>query len=244
MIDKELERSSDAHWRTALPHVSVDCVVFGFSNSSLNVLILKIKNEKNWILPGGYVFKDESLDDAAKRVLFERSGAERIFLNVFGVFGDINRSENYFAAYKDDLWHKQRFITVGYYALVDQTNVTPIPDSFSESCEWVSINQLPTMVMDHELILKKALKTLREQLSYKPIGYNLMPKTFTMPELQSLYETILGQKLNRGNFYRKIMRYDILIKLDEPRKGGAHKAPHLYRFDEEKYKKALNELSW
>lgn len=244
MIDKEVERSSEVHWKTALPHVSVDCVVFGFNKNSLNVLLLKIKDDKDWILPGGYVFKNESLDDAAKRVLFERSGAERIFLNVFGVFGETNRSENHFADYQDDLWHKQRFITVGYYALVDQTRVTPIPDIFSDSCEWVSINELPVMVMDHELILKKALKTLIEQISYKPIGYNLMPETFTMPELQSLYETILGQKLNRGNFYRKIMRYDILIKLDEPRKGGAHKAPHLYRFDPEKYKKALNELNW
>lgn len=244
MIDKNIESASDTHWKTALPHVSVDCVVFGFDNNNINVLILKIKDLESWILPGGYILKDESLDNAAKRVLFERSGAERIFLSVFGVFGETNRSEDFFIEYKDDLWHKQRFITVGYYALVDQRSVIPIPDSFSDRCEWIPINNLPNMVMDHEIVLKKALNTLREQLSYKPIGYNLMPDTFTMPELQSLYETILGQKLNRGNFYRKIMRYDILIKLDEPRKGGAHKAPHLYRFDYEKYQKALNELSW
>ena len=244
MIIKEIQDTSKELWDKALPHISIDCVVFGFHHNSLNVLMLKLKEDENWMLPGGYVNKMESLDDAAKRILFERSGADKIFLNVFGVFGDLNRSEDYFADYPEGLWHKQRFITLGYYALVDHTKVKPVADAFSDVCNWVPIDKIPNMVMDHSIILKKALATLREQISYKPIGYNLLPEAFTMPELQSLYETILGQKLNRGNFYRKIMRYNILIKLDESRKGGAHKAPNLYRFDEENYKKALNEFSW
>ncbi|RNL50262.1 NUDIX hydrolase [Pedobacter jejuensis] len=244
MIVPDILDASAEFWKKSLPHISIDCVVFRFHANSLNVLMLKLKSADNWMLPGGYVNKNEAINDAAKRVLFERSGADKIFLNVFGVFGTLNRSEDFFKDYPDDLWHKQRFVTVGYYALVDHTQVTPVTDSYSDKCEWMPIDNLPKTVMDHQEILNKALATLREQLSYKPIGYNLLPETFTMPELQSLYETILGQKLNRGNFYRKIMRYNILVKLDEPRKGGAHKAPNLYRFDEENYKKALNDFNW
>lgn len=244
MIIQEIQDASAEMWKSSLPHVSIDSVVFGFKNASLNVLLLKIKNDDHWILPGGYINKNESIDDAAQRILFERSGADKIFLNNFGVFGDLNRSEDYFKDYPDHLWHKQRFITIGYYALVNQSDVTPVIDIFSDSCEWVSVNHLPKMAMDHQSIIMKALAALREHISYKPIGYNLLPEHFTMPELQSLYETILGQKLNRGNFYRKIMRYNILTKLDEPRKGGAHKAPHLYKFDKENYEQALKGLNW
>ncbi|MFD2288803.1 NUDIX domain-containing protein [Pedobacter petrophilus] len=244
MIIQELKDASAAHWRNSIPHISIDSVVFGFLNNQLNVLLLKIKKDDNWILPGGYLQKDEAVDDAAKRILYERSGADKIFLNNFGVFGNLNRSEEYFKDYPDDLWHKQRFITIGYYALVDHTQVNPQPDIFSDRCEWVPVDPIPEMVMDHEIILKKALDTLREHISHKPIGYSLLPETFTLPELQALYEAILGEKLNRGNFYRKIMRYDILIKLDEQRKGGAYKSPNLYKFDEEKYKIALSGLNW
>jgi len=244
MINQDITDASEEFWRSSIPHISIDSVVFGFLNGELNVLLLKIKEEENWILPGGYLQKEEAIDDAAKRILYERSGADKIFLNNFGVFGDLNRSESYFKDYPDNLWHKQRFITIGYYALVDQTKVTPKPDSFSDRCEWVPVESNPKMVMDHEVIIKKALSTLREQLSYKPIGYNLLPEKFTLPELQRLYEAILGKKLNRGNFYRKIMRYDILIKLDEQRKGGAYKSPNLYQFDEEKYNVALSGLNW
>ncbi|MDN3587981.1 NUDIX domain-containing protein [Pedobacter aquatilis] len=244
MTIKEIQDSSADLYSKALPHVSIDCVVFGFKENRLNALMLKLKGEENWMLPGGYIYKNEALDDAAKRILFERSGADKIFLNVFNVFGNLNRSEAFFEDYNDDLWHKQRFVSIGYYALVDHTKVTPVLDAYSDKCEWVPIDKLPGMIMDHGDILKKALITLREQISYKPIGYNLLPETFTMPELQALYEAILGEKLNRGNFYRKIMRYNILIKQDESRKGGAHKAPNLYRFDQENYQKALNGFNW
>ena len=114
-----------------------------------------------------------------------------------------------------------------------------VVDEISDACEWKSINELPDLMMDHRYIFDKALITPRKQLNHKPIGYNLLPEKFTMPELQKLYEIILGKKLNRGNFYRKMLRYDILIKLDEIRKGGAHKAPDLYQFDTEKYQLAL-----
>jgi hypothetical protein len=111
----------------------------------------------------------------------------------------------------------------------------------AEHCEWVDIHKLDSMMMDHKDIVLKALESLRTQLAYSPIGKNLLPKKFTMPELQKLYETILDQKLDRRNFQRKMLSFGILNKLNETRKGGAHKAPFLYTFNDKKYQKALKE---
>ncbi len=238
-VKKIIEEKSDEAWKIYLPHLSIDCVVFGFNDASLKVLITKIKDQHLWALPGGYVLKNESLIDGANRILFSRTGAENIYLQQFKVFGDLNRSEGFFEEYPDTVWNKQRFISIGYYALVDYSQVNLVIDEISDACEWKDINELPEFMMDHRVIFDKALLTLRKQLNHKPIGYNLLPQKFTMPELQKLYEIILGKKLNRGNFYRKMLRYDILLKLDESRKGGAHKAPDLYQFDLEKYQNAL-----
>ncbi|ULC57969.1 NUDIX domain-containing protein [Flaviramulus sp. BrNp1-15] len=234
-----LEEKSKESWEIYLPNLSIDCVVFGFHDATLKVLILKMKDNVLWGLPGGYILKDEAINDAAIRILKERTGADDIYLQQFRVFGNLNRSEGFFKDFSDDLWHKQRFVSIGYYALVDFSKVTPKVDFLSTNCEWRSIEDLPELMMDHRFIFDKALITLRKQLVHKPIGYNLLPEKFTMPELQKLYEKILGKKLNRGNFYRKMLRYDILNKLDETRKGGAHKAPDLYSFNLKKYQEAL-----
>lgn len=228
-------------WENYLPHLSIDCVIFGFHEASLKVLLLQMKEQNLWGLPGGYILKQENINEAANRILKQRTGAENIYLQQFRTFGDLNRSEAFFDDSDEKLWNKQRFVSIGYYALVDYSKVNLVVDEFSEACEWKSIEELPDFMMDHRRIFDKALITLRKQLNDKPIGYNLLPEKFTMPELQKLYEIILGQKLNRGNFYRKMLRYDILIKLDESRKGGAHKAPDLYQFDLVKYEKALKE---
>jgi 8-oxo-dGTP diphosphatase len=240
-IKKLIENKSETVWEDYLPHLSIDCVVFGFHDTALKVLVVKIKEEQLWALPGGYVLKTENLSEAANRILRERTGAENIYLQQFSVFSDLNRSEGFFEKYEDAIWNKQRFISIGFYALVDSSTVNLVIDAFSDACEWKSIDELPELIMDHESIYDKALVTLRKQLNYKPIGLNLLPEKFTMPELQKLYEIILGKKLNRGNFYRKMLRYDILVKLDEIRKGGAHKAPDLYKFDVEKYQNALKD---
>ncbi|SFH79844.1 NUDIX hydrolase [Halpernia frigidisoli] len=226
-------------WEIYLPNLSIDCIVFGFHENELKVLVVKILDDEIWALPGGYILKDENLIDAANRILKDRTGAENVYLQQFRVFGDINRSEGFFQDYADDLWNKQRFVSVGFYALVDYTKVNLVVDEFSIKCEWKSIDDLPELMMDHNFIFEKALATLRKQLIHKPIGYNLLPEKFTMPELQKLYEIILSKKLNRGNFYRKMLRYNILTKLEETRKGGAHKAPDLYIFNQENYQLAL-----
>lgn len=236
---RRIEEKSAKAWEIYIPNLSVDCVVFGFHNAQLKVLVIKVKDKEVWQLPGSYVLKTENLNEAANRILFERTGASNIYLQQFRVFSDLNRNQGFFDEFSDDIWNKQRFITVGFYALVDFSQVNLVEDEFSEVCEWKSLDELPELMMDHSEILDKALVTLRRQLNYKPIGYSLLPEKFTMPELQKLYEIILDKKLNRGNFYRKILRYGILEKLDESRKGGAHKAPDLYRFDLAKYQSAL-----
>ena len=224
-----------------VPHISVDTVIFGFNGDQLKVLLLKMKFNHQYFLPGGYMKKDENLESAAIRILRERTQLDKIFLQEFAVFSELNRSEETFKDFPDDLWHKKRFISVGYYALVNHKDVSPIGDELSESCDWIILDELESqnITMDHKQIIEKALNTLREQISYKPIGLNLLPEKFTLPELQKLYEAILGRTLNRGNFYRKIKNIGILKKLDEQRKGGAHKAPDLYTFDQENYFKIL-----
>ena len=224
-----------------VPHISVDTVIFGFNGDQLKVLLLKMKFNQQWFLPGGYMKKEENLESAAIRILRERTQLDKIFLQEFAVFSELNRSEETFKDFPDDLWHKKRFISVGYYALVNHKDVSPIGDELSESCDWIILDELENqnITMDHKQIIEKALNTLREQISYKPIGLNLLPEKFTLSELQKLYEAILGRTLNRGNFYRKIKNIGILKKLDEKRKGGAHKAPDLYTFDQENYFKIL-----
>ncbi|ALM47531.1 NUDIX hydrolase [Flavobacterium psychrophilum] len=235
-----LTRRSEIAWEEFLPSISIDCVVFGFHDGALKVLLLKTKDRELWALPGGYMGKQEDVNAAAQRILFERSGAKNIYLQQFSVFADLNRSEGFFEGFPNTLWHKQRFVSLGFYALVDFTDVVPVIDDISTHAEWRDINDIPEMMMDHRQIFDEALITLRRQLNYKPIGYNLLQEEFTMPELQRLYEIILDKKLNRGNFYRKMIAYDILDKMDEPRKaGGAHKAPNLYKFNTEKYQAAL-----
>lgn len=233
-----------------LPSLSLDCVIFGFHENQLKVLLLKMKNAKQWCLPGGFIFKDEDVDDAAQRVLKERTGLSKIFLQQFNVFGKPRRSDSNFhreilrkdgVELADDHWLFRRFVTIGYYALVEYSHVNPEPDNFSDYCTWRDVNNLPDLMMDHRQIAKEALGTLQTHLNYHPIGYNLLPAKFTMPQLQKLYETILNKKLDRRNFQRKILSYGILKRLKEVKRGGAHKAPYLYSFDLRKYHKALTE---
>lgn len=229
-----------------LNHISIDCVIFGFHGGQLKVLLLKMKGEAAWYLPGGFVRKKEPIETAANRILKERTGLDQIFLQQFHVFGDPDRSRPHNEMYKDMLpasenWFTSRFLTIGFYALVDFVNAVPTPDSHSENCTWYDLADVPRLELDHGQILKKALDALRLQLNYQPIGYNLMPREFTMPELQKLYETILDKKLDRRNFQRRMLGFGILNRLDTIRKGGAHKAPYLYSFDLKNYQDALKE---
>jgi ADP-ribose pyrophosphatase YjhB (NUDIX family) len=233
-----------------LPSLSVDCVIFGFHENQLKILLLKHRYLDMWALPGGFIGNDEPTDAAAYRVLKERTDLNELFLQQFHVFGEPERSPKKFhlqdlekdgISVNENLWLLQRFVTIGYYALVEFSKVSPTPDSISEKCEWWDIHKVPSLILDHRKILDKALAVLRMQLNYQPIGYNLLPEKFTMTELQKLYETILDKKLDRRNFQRKILGYGILRRLTETKKGVPHKSPYFYSFDLKKYNDALND---
>jgi ADP-ribose pyrophosphatase YjhB (NUDIX family) len=246
-FDREIREHYLRGHEKYLRHISIDCVIFGFFNNELRVLLLYAKYAGQWALPGGFVLKDEHMDAAASRILNERTGLDKIYMQQFYVFSTPERStrkvnqqflKNVGISY-DESWMFERFISIGYTALVDFSKVQPVPDVFSSACEWFNIHAIPDLILDHREILDKALKNLQAQINYHPVGYNLLPDKFTMPELQRLYETILDRQLDRRNFQRKMLGTGILKKLKETKKGVAHKAPFFYRFDLKKYHQAL-----
>jgi 8-oxo-dGTP diphosphatase len=222
-----------------IPHLSVDCVVFGFHAGELKLLLLKWMNSEIWALPGGYVGLSESLDKAARRILKDRTGLGRIKLQQFHAFGGLRRQEGVWMrkllaatglkAPKDP-WPLQRVVSVGYYALVDFRKVRPKPDALSEACAWFPVDEHPKLAFDHGEIVSSALEALRSSLSSPWAGATLLPERFTMPELQRLHEAILGKSLDRRNFQKRMLERGGLERLDEQRTGGAHRAPYLYRF--------------
>ncbi|QJW89461.1 NUDIX hydrolase [Spirosoma taeanense] len=233
-----------------LPSVSMDFVIFGFHEGQLKVLLLQWEGIHDWLLPGGRVRLNENLDDAAYRNLRERTGLGEVFLQQFHTFGNVIRNTYYaieetldrLGLSPEDLEGLPgRDVSVGYYALVEYTKVKPSPDLLTQEIRWCSIDEVPRLLFDHNEMITLALKTLRRQLSYQPIGYNLLPDKFTMPQLQQLYETILGQPLDRRNFQKRMLGYGILERLEERKAIGAHKAPYLYRFDMASYQNALAE---
>lgn len=232
-----------------IPGQSVDCVIIGFEHHQLKILTLSMKAAAElFALPGGFIFKDEDMDKAAIRVLKERTGIELPFLEQFKTFGSIGRRDvdtlvkNLKAIEADQQnldWFSNRFISTGYFSFVDINQCELKPDYLSESIQWVPVEEIPTLIFDHNHMVETALNYIRNQINYLPIGINILPEKFTMKELQILYESILGRKLDRGNFQRKMLKLDIFNRHEKQLEGGAHKAPYLYSFDQEKYDQLL-----
>jgi 8-oxo-dGTP diphosphatase len=208
-----------------LPHVSVDCVIFGFHHAELKLLLLKWKQAKVWTLPGGYVGRRESLEAAAHRVLRERTGLTDVFLHQFHAFGGTRRKEASIRKLFETLdlpvargaWPLGRVISIGYYALVDFSKVKPQADYLSDTCAWHAIDERPALAFDHDAIVAKALETLRASLDAPSLGATLLPERFTMPELQRLHEAILGRPLDRRNFQKKMLDRGVVVRLAERR---------------------------
>ncbi len=222
-----------------LPGLAMDAVIFGFHQNQLKILLLEYHNTGLFALPGGFIKDDENLNEAADRMVTERTGLKEVYLEQFYVFGNRDRHhkdtlrtilKGNGLTVTDDHWLLRRFVSVGYYALIDFTKAVPIPDAFSDSCDWYDLGSLPPLILDHRHIVAKALETLQTHLDRKLIGFNLLPETFTMGELQNLYETILGHKLHRTGFQRKMLSLGVLERIAKKWTGGAHKAPYLYRF--------------
>lgn len=230
--------------------VSIDCVIFGYEDKQLKVLIPKIDFKGDfWAIPSGFVYQDEDVDQAAERILRERTSIQDIYLEQFRVFGKADRNSREFMNRLIELnldkvsekhnntkirgdydWFTKRFISIGYYALVDISKVIPQKSFVDESIGWYNIQELPAMIMDHNQIVTTALKALRSDLDEKLTAFNLLPETFTMKEVQELYEAIFDKAFVRTNFQKMILELNVLERLEKKFTGAANKAPYLYRF--------------
>ncbi len=229
-----------------IDQLSIDCVVFGYQSKTLKVLITKIINIDNcYALPGGFILQNEDIDIAARRILNERTSLDHIYLDQFKAFGKNNRRDQRFiqqvmenqiwntnqSGIKIDLnWLDKRFVSLGYYALVDIENVVLRKSEIDESVDWVDLDKVPQLIFDHNEIISEALVELREKFDKKLIGFNLLPSIFTMRDLQELYEVVYDTPFARNNFQKKILDLNVLERLEKKYTGAANKAPYLYRF--------------
>ncbi|MCU4154399.1 NUDIX hydrolase [Carboxylicivirga sp. A043] len=238
--------------RQISPYISVDCVLFGYNGSELEVLIvdrtLKDDNSDELIindrtLTGNHVYEDETIEDAAYRVLFDLTGLDSVFLEQFKTFANPDRLKRP----NDQLWLQRtnrnpdaRIVTVGFYSLVATDKVKLIWKG--RNVNWVPVKEVGELAFDHNEILQEALKTLRLRIKYEPITFELLPEKFTLTQLQNVYEAIWGIELDKRNFRKKIARMKYLITLDEKQTGVAHKPARLYVFSREVYTKTKKEL--
>ena len=211
-------------------HVAVDSIIFGFDQGELKLLIHKRGFEPfkgNWSLFGGFLRGDESLRNAANRILFELTGLEKIYMEELLTYGDMDRDP------------AGRVLSVAYYALIPAHRYS---EEYSKQygATWVSLDELPDLIMDHNAMVESALRRLRRRTASQPIGFELLPKEFTIPQLQSLYEAIYQTPLDKRNFRKKILSMDVLVKLEEKDKSSSRKGAFLYRFDKKKYEKMVN----
>lgn len=211
--------------------VAVDCIIMGFHDNELHILITRRQMEPlkgGWSLMGGFVNETESIEDAAERVLNEFTGIDNIFMEQVGAFGELNR----------DLG--ERVISIAYYALV---NIDEFDTSLAKKYDarWVRLTQLPSMVFDHNKMVKDTIGILQRKAAVKPIGFNLLGEQFTLPTLQSLYESIYQETIDKRNFRKKLLNMDILEKMDEKDKSNSKKGAFYYRFNKEKYDQLIQQ---
>ncbi|MEP0368210.1 MAG: NUDIX domain-containing protein [Cyclobacteriaceae bacterium] len=205
--------------------VAVDCIIFGFDNDELKLLLIKRDFEPErgrWSLMGGFLQNDENTDQAASRVLQKLTGLHDVYLEQVNTFSNPNRDP------------VERTISVAYYALIN------ILDHDKElikqhSAEWFSLTELPNLIFDHEAMVQMAMHRLRYKASVEPIGFELLPEKFTMRQLQKLYEAIQNQEIDKRNFIKKINSLNVLVKLEEKDMTSSKKGSFLYQFDKEKY---------
>jgi len=210
--------------------LAVDSIIFGFDDEDLKVLLIQrdFEPEKGkWSLMGGFLKENETLDEAAARILYRLTGMHDIYMEQLYTFSELNR---------DPL---ERTISTSYYAIINIEKYNEeLMDNYN--AKWFSISKVPNLIFDHNEMLDKAIRRLRRRTSISPIGFELLPEKFTMRQLQKLYETILDKKIDKRNFINKINSMDILIKLKEKDMTSSTKGSYLFMFDQEKYEEKLS----
>ncbi|MCM1520617.1 MAG: NUDIX hydrolase [Lachnoclostridium sp.] len=206
-------------------YVSVDCIIFGLIEGELSLLLIKRRfdpGKGQWSLMGGFVRSDESLNDAARRVLADLTGLDNVYMEQVGAFGEVNRD------------HGERVVSVAYYALMGFNEYDP-QHLARHDAQWVALTQLPPLVFDHSQMVGQALDKLRRKVTHEPIGFNLLPKLFTLSQLQKLYETILSETLDKRNFRKRVAEMDFIEKTDQKDKAGSRRGAALYKFNDKIY---------
>jgi len=204
--------------------LAADCIIFGFDKKNLKILLIKRDFEPergHWSLMGGFLQPTETLDEAANRVLNHLTGLHDVYMEQLRAYSALDRDP------------VDRTVSVSYYALINITEDTKLNEDFS--AKWFDINEAPSLIFDHNTMVAHAMSRLRYRASTKPIGFELLPEKFTMKQLQTLYEAILGEKLDKRNFINKINGLDILVKTEEKDMKSSRKGSFLYTFDVDKY---------
>ena len=206
-------------------YVSVDCIVFGFDEGKLRLLIGRRQMDPGrgeWSLYGGFVREDESLEDAAHRTLQELTGLKRMYLKQVGAFGAIDRDPG------------ERVISVAYCALI---NVKDYDERLLQEHEvtWVNLDDLPQLYSDHNEMVRKALTLLRRRIGREPLSFNLLPDLFTLTQLQQVYEAILGTEIDKRNFRKRVKEIDFIEKTELIDKLTSKRGAALYRFNKRMY---------
>lgn len=258
MLEKNLIENFIENIGRFVPGISLDCVVFGYSEGVLKVLLLKHRNIDIWGLPGGFLPSDLEMQDAVNEVLYKRTGLQNVFLTQYHTFSSLTRGwdsneqsmraiQQVQSMWPDDhkeeikAWFHQRFISTAFLALIQADKASLSNDHISERCEWKPVSDLPSLVLDHKLMIDMALKYLKIQINYLPIGKSLLSEKFTMSDLQILYESILQKTLDRANFQRKMLKLGIFKRHEKLMTGASNKAPFLYSIDDEAYNHILEE---
>ncbi|MGO4911937.1 MULTISPECIES: NUDIX hydrolase [unclassified Leeuwenhoekiella] len=213
-----------------LDSITIDCVIFGLKEGSLEVLLVQHAegiNKNKWALPGGWIYENESIDAAANRLLLELTGIEDVYLEQLKAFGDPDR------------FPLSRVITIGYYALIKEEDYDLKPGFTAVNVAWFKVSQVEDLIFDHAQILETGLKRLRRRIRQEPIGFNLLPQKFTLLQLMHLYEQILGKEMDKPNFRRKILKMNLLTPLNEKEKDVSHRAAKLYQFNPDTYQSLL-----
>ena len=207
------------------PAVTTDCVIFGYDvREGLSVLLVQrgIDPYKGrWACPGGFLKMDEDADTGARRELMEETGFEAGSITQFGAFTEVHRDP------------RERVITIAYMALVRKGSVQGGDDA--ADARWFPVSSVPPLAFDHDRILRIALERLKEQIHFRPVGFELLPEVFTLPQLQALYESILGVRFDRRNFASKMLKLGLLQPTGDRPEGAARRIPQTYRFNAQKY---------